>query len=527
MRRVALGALALTLSVLPACRCQKEAERTRAPPLLSVLPADADWVLAVPDLGQLGQKLAGIQDFDTFKAVLQLAGLASGRDGLDVAAEQLGFDIRDAASTRRAGLAPERGLAWVVGAPASQGPRSYAVIAVSDGERFAQTLRRVVESRLGRAPAETRAGAARLWGEKALGAPEVGVLLKDGFAFVAAGQEAYALAALALPHTPLAQDAYFKAAQPHVSPSPDVHVFGRRLAGVGRTAIPALVGTVEISRNAVSLQAELPGALSPSTLSALVPQVGNSLWHAMPLDVFAALRFTGDAALFSRELQNLLVASRFQTLVQDVSLQQDLFGQLLPGVLLGVSLAPTANFSSAALSRPWSRADLFTYVHFTFVGGLKDEARAMRALERLASAPPEGIRVKKVSREKRVAYVIDDGRGALGLAVQNGVWVGAAPEARLLQTLERLGENEVGPSTQALKSILSQDAVAFAVDAQTLVSLMRALPAESWGHGGDVLKTVAGRWLSSMPELRGLSVRGSARGEALQVRADLLLSQQR
>ncbi|HVE82482.1 MAG TPA: hypothetical protein VND93_06530 [Myxococcales bacterium] len=512
MRRALLLAAALSLAAPGCSRCGSAGP---APELARVLPRDAEALVLVPDLGALGERLKRLEQLKLASFVAQLQGAASAQELVASAMFQLGADLRSRESMEKAGLDPSRGAAavWLAGGG------TYAVAAVKEEKAFRETVRRLARDRLG-ATAASEAGRVTAFSRAPGGPPQLSLLFQDGWAFVAPGATGARLPELAA----VAEGAA-------LSTQPEYRS-GLAALPRERQVLVRLPATSTLARRGAAGGALLSLALGPEALvvSSVLPSPGAGSGSGAEKAV-ALLRAAGpapdllglaapDAFLLARSSGSpeglgpvwSQLAGRWAESVKQggFDLDAEVLGNLKPGSVLSVSLAPTVNLATGVPELDVRRTNPFGYVHLVAAGEVKDAAKAAHTLEIIPPVAQRlGATITPSTREGQRVYLTRyaQGEGA-HLALVGDKVVMASPVSRLDEAIGRAkaGKRAEGLAADpAFRPLLDAHPLAVAVDLRRLAESVRALPSSAWGLGGFAMKATALRWLDATSDLRAVT----------------------
>lgn len=536
MRRPLLFLLSLAALGLTACsRCGKAATPA-GPPALELarrLPRSAEAVVLVPDLGVLGEKAALVQRLKVASFLAQLQGFGSAEEYLSAVMGQVGVDLRSREALRQAGVDPERGLAVAL---LAQG-RAYSVVGTREPRKLQETLARLARDRLGagvvsRQPREELTLVT--FSRTQDGRPELGLLVKDGYAFIAAGSSVAELPAWASlqPSAALAEDRAYVASLGRLPAERDLWV--HLPAASTRAARYMLLGSSlsgRLTREELTLVADVPWPDTRRSLEVLQPLAGPDLAGLLPDDAFLVARFAGDPPRLEPFLA-LLLGSGMERAARESGFDvKGALSNLRPGQVLSLSLAPTARLGGTLAALDLRQVDPVGLLHLTAAAEVKESLQAARALERIPPfAARLGARMVPADRGGQKVYLTSYRRGeGAHLALKGNALLMATPEQRLLDALARVGKTPPGTrrpgplSDPALLERLDGRAAVVVVDLARLAESVRALPSEAWGMGGFAIKALALRWLEAIDDLRAITLGLSAREGAVQAELSLSL----
>lgn len=499
------------------------------------LPANAESVLVVPDLTELGQKLLILQRLDLAGFLAQLQGAGSAEQLVSSVMNQIGIDLRSRESMEKAGLAPERGLGIV----AREDGSFYSVVAIKDADAFTKTVANLAKTRLG-AGITRKEGEATLFARAEKGPPVLAMLVHEGFAWVSQGPDVKRLqVAAALPEAEsLAQSKALEAGLGRLPKERDLYALVRAkdTAGSGRgpkkeaPVIPVTL-TASLTEKGLFIRSDSPMKHRPELLAALAANDKVTLLGYVPADAFLVARFGGDPSALE-SVWPMLAGSNVARAVKksgfDVKAQ--VLDNLKPGIVLGVSLAPTVPISAGLPRLDVRRTNPFRYLHLAAIAETADAEKAKTTFDALP-AVAEGFGAKMTPETRAGSPVLlttwAQGEGAhLGLVKDR--YVMAAPESRLVELIERSkGAGAKTPVAPHLAGAFEQNAFALVLDLGKLAQAIRNLPTAAWGLGGFVIRDTALRWLDAISDLQGIVVAARAKDEAVQTELSLRIAPSR
>ena len=526
IRTRTLLAAVLVVAAAAGCGGCDRGERNRAgADVRRFLPKSAQLVVVVPELGALGERLQQLQRLKLASFVAQLQGFAGADAFADALVRQTGVDLRSREALRSAGLAPDRALGVAL---LSEGA-AFAVVPVADAKAFRETVVRIARDRLG---ASASAEAALGQGRKGVtfsrpgGAPDLGYVLVDGFALVAAADQVAKLAErAALPEEQsLAHEPQLESSLARLPKERDafVHVPAGRVEGspLGGTAV------LRLEPSALRAWIDIPSQESDAALVAFERKQAVDLTPRLPSDAFFVARFNGEPAQL-QALWSRLSGPQLEQAFRDakIDVQQDILSSFEPGMAASLSVSPSIPLGSGMPELDVRRTNPFRYVHLTALAQGKDRAKIASLLARLPEVAPRfGARVEPVTRDGQTFFVTRyaQGEGVHFAQAQDGRVVLASPLARLERGI--LASGDGGPrllSDPDLSRALSEHAVGAVIDLDQLRASVKALPQDAWGIGGFAIKASAARWLDATDDLRAITAGLSRREKALQAEVAL------
>ncbi|HZA49772.1 MAG TPA: hypothetical protein VE549_03465 [Myxococcaceae bacterium] len=521
--RTLLTAVLLVAAAAGCGWCDRGVRKGGATDVRRFLPKNAELAVVVPELGVVGDRIQQLQRLKLASFVAQLQGFAGADAFADALVRQLGVDVRSREALRNAGLAPDRALGVAV---LGEGA-AFAVVPVSDPKAFRETLGRIARDRLGApAAAETAVGEGRtgVTFSRASGPAELGYVLVDGFALVAAGAQVAKLGErAALPEDQsLAKDAQLESSLGRLPKERDavVHVPSGRVQG----SVPPLVGgtaVVRLEPSALRAWVDVPWPDSEATLNAFEKKQADDLSARLPRDAFFIARFNGDPT----QLQALwaqLGGAQLQHAFQEakIDVQQDVLANFHSGMVASLSVSPSIPLGSGMPELDVRRTNPFRYVHFVAVARGKDRARIAALLARLPEVAPRfGARVEPMTRGGQTLFITRyaQGEGVHFAQAQDDRVILASPLARLERAVLNPGDGGAPILSDAeISRGLGEHALSAVLDLDQLRASVKALPQDAWGIGGFAIKASAVRWLEATDDLRAITAGLSRREKALQ-----------
>lgn len=557
--------LVIVLSLVLVAGCSKcgAPKATARAEAARYVPRDVEAALVVPDLGVLGDRISQLQEMKLASFAAQLEGFPDAKSFADALMRQAGIDLRSRDAMKKAGLAPERGLAVAL----LPNDVAYAVVGVSDAKVFAQTLAELAKNRLGAATLnkETVDGVEHIWFSRTGKRAELAYVLVDGFALVSSGKAGARLPERARlkPEVSLASDPRLVASLKRLPKQRDLYLHvpadtgaatqgGQQQRGARHFFMdPGLVGFTAVgnlARDALRIHVDAPWPDSPQTLAALEPKKGADLLSRLPSDAFALARFNGDP-LALEPLWPLLVGPHLERALKDAKLdvKSEVLANLQPGLVASLSVSPQIPLGSGMPELDVRRTNPFRYAHLVAVAQAKEPARVAALLARLPEiAPRFGAQIEPVTKDGRTLYTTRYAQGegihfaeagpaaaaeigsAAGPGAGTGLIVLASPLARMEQSLAA-PKHATAPralSDAALREPLTRHALGMVVDLDQLRDSVKSLPPEAWGIGGFAIKASAVRWLDATDDLRAITVGVTRRDSAVQSEIALRFRQQ-
>lgn len=532
MRRLALVA-AVVLAAHGCARCGGAGGGGRGPALARLLPKDAELIVVVPDLAVLGERLRRLESFKLISFAAQLQGYGTATEMVDSLVQQLGVDPRSRESLEKAGLDTPRGVAVVWG----RGGERYSVAAVKDEKALRQTVTRLARDRLGAgAVSESESGSFRtvLFSRAAGGPPELGLLFRDGFAFLAPAPSASRLGQLAsLPEAQaLSSDQDFEKALGRLPA--ERHVYARIPPTSALTRPGVFLGGVitgTISPEAITVRLDTPWSSVPLSRAFLEAQKAPDLLPLLPPDAFFAARTLGDPVQLEA-LWPYLAGPLVERAVREsgFDLKGEVLANLTPGTAMSLSVAPTVSLATGLPELDQVRGyNPFGFVHLVVAGQVRDPAKAKQSLELVPPVAERfGARLQPSTRQGEKVFVTSWSRGeGAHLSVVGDKALMAAPLSRMDEAIARAKEARPAEglaADPAFTAFLDRRPLAAVVDLRRLADSVRALPSSAWGIGGFAMKATTLRWLEATDDLRAITLSLSSKESALQAELALRLS---
>ncbi|HEX8436377.1 hypothetical protein, partial [Archangium sp.] len=352
LRRASLWPLLVLLVFAGCSRCGEKQGMpgTKTTDPARFLPRAAQASLVVPDLGAFGERLARFQNLKLANFLAQLQNASSAESYVSSIMRQVGVDLRSRQSMEAAGIDPGRGA----GAALLGGNQVFSVLGVKDEKTLRDTFAKLARDRLGASQsAEQKVPGGTLVTFSRPGSPQpaLGLLFTEGYALLGAGAMVPQLSGYAtLPaDKSLAQEPLLSASLKRLPAERDFYAFLPGGIGflipAGTTQSVTLTGS--IGERAVTLRLDTPWPDTQASLAALVPQQSPELLGYLPGDSFLAARFQGDPSQLSG-VWPYLVGSFVTRAVQETGfdVKGELLDKLKPGLVAGVSLAPTVQLGA-------------------------------------------------------------------------------------------------------------------------------------------------------------------------------------
>jgi hypothetical protein len=538
--------LAVILAVAGCARlgCEKQPAAQSGGPL-RYLPRTAEAAFVVPDLGVIGDRLALLEKLKIASFAAQLQGAPNSKALVDALVREVGVELRSREELKKAGLEPARGF----GAAMLPGGDAFFVVGVSDAGRFADTIKKLAQTRLGAGVVSTSEANGRklVSFSRAEGAPaEFGYVLldKDGYALAAPGELSKRLpefAALAKEKS-LAADPNLEGSLSRLPTQRDliVHLPATELVGAptpsSRPAAPVPVTLVaSLTAEALKVHADAPWPDSVSTMGMFERQDGAvDLLPLLPSDAFVVARFGGDAAALE-PLLPLLTGPYLQRAFDaaKVDLKKEILANLQPGSVAALAVSPTIPLGHGMPQFDVRSTNPFKYVHLVALAQAKQPEKIQPLLARMPEiAPRFGATIEATPKDGDTLYVTSYARGeGVHFADAAGKVVFASPLGRLERALATVKAPDDATAPALLKDpelarVLKEYPLAIVVDLHRLADSVKALPSEAWGIGGFAIKATTVRWLEGMEDLRAITLGVLRKDKAVQAEIALRLAKQ-
>lgn len=496
---------------------------------LERFPANCGGVVVVPELGRLGERLALLPKLKLAQLAATLGGYPDAERFIGELTRAAGVDLRSRDSLLGAGIDPAGSL--IVFAPDTGGP--VAAVPVADRGKLEAFLEKHAKTRLAaQKRASQKAGGHSLttWSAEGAAAPALAFAFVDSSLFVGANAAGLATLESVLQQAAegsLAKDERFAAARARLG-SNEAFAFacpGSKNAQL--LDLPYGAGaSLSLSAKEARLSVDVPlnDALAKRLASLGTPAGAEMLAHVDPAAFLVARVGLDPSAL--APLAGMLIPKAYQRALRQAQVEPaDVLASLKPGLLVTMSLAPTANLGTTP-AFDLTRTNPFHYLHLQAVGRAQDPGKARGLLEKtLAVAPRFGATVAEgeTAGAKTWTFNYHLGEGA-SIAMKDDLALVTGGPGQLEKLLTRLGEKaptalEIAPDA---KSSLEKDGLAVFLDVARLSASVRKLPDSAYGIGGFAIKAAVGRWLDAIEEIR--SLRLSARVADRTLRAELVLN---
>ncbi len=513
MRKLHPTVASLPLLAIAACSlCGKQPPaRLDLSELARRLPGQAKITLLIPKLGSFGEKLKRLEQLKAASLAAQLQGFDSSSEYVTAITNQIGMDFRSSSEIARTGIDPDQGFGVAVVPNGSVA----IVVAVKDPAKLREAVANYARDHWGTVVATSSQKGGVSWtrlSSKPGITPQISYSIRDGVASIVLDVQASAPAPLepAGARDRLSEDPFWSAT---VKELPDGDLYLRLPSGwqLGRwLSVPNSTVAVDLTPKAVKFRGRISS--TSETSLALEKQPAEVLSGALPDDAFLLARFVGKPLRLGSVLKAIW-GSSLEDAFRDsgVDLRSDVLGNLKPGVIASLSLAPTAILSSAPVLDV-RRTNPFRFVHLVAIGSVKNVEQAKIALGRIgALAPKLGATVleKQVAGRKVFVTSYAQGEGADFALIDDKLLV-AAPMKRLEEALNRLSEpsdlRKAFAARSDLGSHLERGTLDAVVDVPRFCESIKNLPGSAWGVGGFAVKAAMLRWLTALDDLRALTL---------------------
>jgi hypothetical protein len=509
---------------LAACsKCARTSKPTSMEQLARLLPRSAELVAIIPNVGTLGSKLKRLEQLKAVSFAAQLQGFSGSEELASALMAQLGVDLRSRENLSQAGVDPDQGIAAAV----LPGDRAYLVFGVADLDRLRQMLATLAKNRLGAAVVGTREERGQSVTFFSAGdGPQLGFVTKGGFALVGLGESIAELplyASLA-PVDSLGDAPGLSGAVKRLPPGQDVYLYFPLMSSItGQYGLGECTLSAQLGEDALVVRADLPRI--QRSLPFVEKGQAPDLLPFLPKETFLIARYQSDPSLL-QEILPAVLGSHFVEALEQVrlDLRAEVLQNLKPGMVISLSLAPTAALSSLP-ELSIQRTNPFRYLHLVALAETRDRTKARATLEWLPRlAPLFGMKIERAERSGNPVYLTSyaQGEGAHLAQVGNRIAV-ASPVQRLDRVIARLSEaaTAVELENSAVRQALDAHPVAAVLDLRQLIEQVKGLPPSAWGVGGFMVKASMLRWLDSLSDLRTLSTGVSSRDGVVQAELQL------
>jgi len=522
-----LSWLLLLLAVGACARCGKpEASGDSA---LTHVPAEAEVVAWVPELGVLSERLMSLKQLELLDFVAPLLRARDGETLLNGLLVQAGVDARSREGLTQAGLDPDGDLAIAL-----LGRRAtLLVLPVGDAKVFEATMARVADQLFGASEVARgeEGGLSLVRFTRTGGTEPLLTYARVGrHAVLANGADPAQLVAWAgvKGSSTMQASTAFTASRERLSGKPVAWVFAR---GCGRW-VPQ--GTVEgatvaldLDLEALTARLDVPWPDARTGLGALVPgKTPDPKLGLLPASAFAVVQSSGDLSKLG-ELWPWLTGQRVARAAESVGLdvQKEILGNLKPGAVMSLSLSEGARMDAVPSLSP--RLNPFSWTRMVAIADVSDAAMARQTLAKLPPlAPRLAFRMTPADWDGVPVWLSSwTGGEGVHLALVKNRLVAAAPESALRDAVAAVSKDRTGgpPVDKRFAPLFEGHAIAGVVDLHRLAASVRELPPQAWGIGGFALKPTTVRWLDALAELRAVTFTVDAKGQAVQAQVSLVL----
>lgn len=515
--RLGLCLAAAALAFAACSRCGKSPSASAAS-VDRVLPRGAVAVLVVPNVEALGARLKGLESLKVGSFAAQLNGFGDAHQWADALVQQLGIDVRSKQALELAGLEPTGSA----GVAATLGGSAFLVVPVKDEAKLSTVLQKLSLQRLGAGVAvDKKEGALTVHTFAAAvdQAPRLGYVRVEGFALIASDGAVGKLSGwAALPEADsLAKDPAYATALARLPKERDLILYLPPGSPALRGTVSSATAQLALSPQALTLTADAPWTGDAKALEGLVKQPGPDLLGFLPTDAWLVAKFSGDPVQLAPWVDRVLPQLQRAFTEANVDVKAELLGNLKPGSVAGLSLAPTVRMDGMP-ELDLRSTNPFTYGHLTGVTQLKDPAKAGPTLDKLALVAPRiGSQMAKTDREGHPVYftTYSAGEGVHLAASGENVFFGS-PVGRIDALLKSDGKAAGPVANPTLKAVLDARALSMVIDLRRLAAAVRELPSAAWGIGGFAIKATTLRWLDATDDLEAITAGLEAKGGAVQ-----------
>jgi hypothetical protein len=460
------------------------------------LPGTPAGALVTAPLAGLAQHLAALSD-----RAGSLPGGEQLGEGRKSIAAQLGFDPLTRDGLLSAGLDPERGAA-VAFFPAQSRSEWTVALPLKDGDRFLQTVQRILVERSGFAPVAGHPSQSRVFERSG---SRVGVAVLRGYGVIALAADPVArLVALPVDQS-LAKAQGLHTARQQLG-AQDFIAWAPRGSDLPRRYTPRnLPGDVAVSLQgsangvATRLVAQLP-APDATRAHAILPGGGASLVELLPPDAPVRARLGIAPA-------ELLASARRQPDLAPVlgklaGADAEIAASIAPGVALSVAVERTADIAAAMdYGFDFRRRSPFDTLQLVVLARVTDRPRLTKALQSIARALPAlGARAQRNGDDYTITY-------PAGAGPRFGVReIEGQPVAYLLGGTiapEQL-KRSTRPATADAAALYADPGATLRIDFGRLAATFAGLPDSSYGSGPQayVARSIVSQVIEPLRPLR-------------------------
>lgn len=487
-----------------------------------VLPAGATAYVLVPKVEQLGEKLKLLEGLKVTNFASQAQGYDNAKQYVDAWVAELGIDVRSKEALDKVGVAADRSAGVAV-----MDDKGTALLAlpIKDEGRIGSFLRTFATNRLGASMVEDKVeGAVTVHRLTGAGGPRLAWASANGYVLVSpAFAKVGGWAARAEADT-LAKDTSLPQSLGRLPSERDLVIYAPPGSkGVLATPFAHVVMVLSLGPKAFTLTADAPWGGDASSLSLFEPKPGASLLPLLPADAFFVARLGGDATAL-RPLIGMLLGPNLQRAFKEggFDVSEQVLGNLKPGSVVGVSLAPTAKMGAGVPELDVRRTNPFSFFHLSGAAAAKSAEAVEPTLQKLAEVAP---RFGAQMTLKEGAYVTTYSQGeGVHFAAKGDTVLFASPLSRLdaLRSADGTGPGPVADA--AMKKSLEASALAAIIDLRKLSDAVRELPVSAWGLGGFAIKATTLRWLDNTDDLEVVTVNIGTKAGAVQAEVKLSLA---
>ncbi len=534
MQKLLAVTVALSVGLAACSKCGGKPEGISQPQVTRWVPRASAAAVVVPSLQRMGEKLQLLQSLKVVSFAAQLQGANDAEQLIGPLMRQVGVDLRSAESMGKVGLDASRGFAIVL----LTGGELYTVLPVKDEAKLKELIASLARARLGAGEEkkEQKDGTTVFTYAQTAGGPaRLGVAFHAGHAFVAPDAPAEKLVGFAsLPADgALAKDPTWSAALGRLPSAADALAYlppGSPYARVGN-AKGAAVAALGVTREAMTLNVDVPAGEVQAALGPLNKREGAELLGYLPADAFAFARYSGEPTSLAPHIEYAVGPYLDRVLrANGFEFNGEVLGNLKPGVAVSVSLSPEVKLAGGMPALDVRRTNPFRFVQLVGVAEVKDAEKAKATLARLPPiAPKFGAVIEPQEREGKQVYLTRYVQGeGVHFALVDGKAAMASPLSRFDAVVKTLSAKPAaGParlSDAAVKQLFDGNAIAGVIDLRRLSDSVRALPNEAWGVGGFAMKATTLRWLEATDDLEAITFSMGKKDGAAQLQLSLRLS---
>ncbi len=515
----------LVVAAVLCCACGKCGKGTpeAASGVERVLPRAAVAVVVIPNVQVLGERLKGLENLKVAGFSAQLNGFTDAHQWADAVVQQLGIDLRSKEALEKAGLNPSGSA----GVAATLDGLTYLVVPVNDEAKLASVLQKLSAARLGAGVAlDNKVGEVTVhtFVAAAGASPRLGYVMAGGFALVGTDASVAKLSGWAklAQADSLSKDVAYAAALARLPKDRELMLYLPSESPALQGPVSSATAILSLRPEALTLTVDAPWTGDPKALQMLVKKPATDLLGYLPNDAWLVSKFSGDPTHLAVWVNRLVpqLKRAFEEARFDVN--AEVLGNLKPGAVAGLSLAPTVKMGGMP-ELDLRSTNPFSYAHLTGVTEVIDAQKASATLDAFVTVAPRiGSQISKTDRGGQPVYftTYSAGEGVHFAAKGPHVFFGS-PVGRVDASLK--SEGKATPVAKpGLKAVLDSRALTVVVDLQKLAAAVRELPSAAWGIGGFAIKATTLRWLDATDDLEAITVGFEAKDGVVQ--SQLVLS---